>query len=364
MATFTEIAEKIVKLFAATDKYHDIVNGPNDATVVVTSGTLPTFAKTIKDFTDTSLDRVVDLETTIAAATNSATPETLVKRDTNGGAMFKSSTIGGMAIYVSSTSGMAIYASSTSGMAIYASSTSGTGVSGTSGFGTGVSGTSGFGNHADFGNGLVTISNSGTLTVSPGSWTGSTFSGAQAFSSTARPTSAGTGNPASNSLITRADGDARYASYANVNVKIQTSNLDIVSRDTLGDSAALVVPVATNTNYQIEIFLPYWCLDGTVTQGLKVALSGPGGWSFEGSIDIAASNNWRQAGRRFTQSSIFGEALGNPSGEASFRIMGSAFVGATAGNIAVQLAQETSSANRTRVLKGAYLKATRTEAII
>lgn len=50
MASFTEIAAKIAKLFVATDKYHAIVNGPDNATVVVDSGVLPTFAKTIKDF--------------------------------------------------------------------------------------------------------------------------------------------------------------------------------------------------------------------------------------------------------------------------------------------------------------------------
>ena len=50
MPTFTEIAAKIAKLFVATDKYHQIVNGPDNETVVVESGVLPTFAKTIKDF--------------------------------------------------------------------------------------------------------------------------------------------------------------------------------------------------------------------------------------------------------------------------------------------------------------------------
>jgi hypothetical protein len=52
---------------------------------------------------------------------------------------------------------------------------------------------------------------SGTLTVGgTNTWNGSTIAGAQAFSSTTRPTSSGTGTPASNSLITRADADSRY----------------------------------------------------------------------------------------------------------------------------------------------------------
>jgi hypothetical protein len=47
---------------------------------------------------------------------------------------------------------------------------------------------------------------SGTLTVGgTNTWNGSTIAGAQAFSSTTRPTSSGTGTPASNSLITASD---------------------------------------------------------------------------------------------------------------------------------------------------------------
>jgi hypothetical protein len=50
MPTFSEYAAKLAKLFTATDKYHQIVNGPDNATVATESGNLPTFAKTIKDF--------------------------------------------------------------------------------------------------------------------------------------------------------------------------------------------------------------------------------------------------------------------------------------------------------------------------
>ena len=45
--------------------------------------------------------------------------------------------------------------------------------------------------------------------INPSSGT-QTFSGAQSFSSTTRPTSSGTGTPTANSLITLADGDSRY----------------------------------------------------------------------------------------------------------------------------------------------------------
>lgn len=44
-----------------------------------------------------------------------------------------------------------------------------------------------------------------------------TLSGTAAFTGSARPTSSGTGAPAANSLITREDGDARFASQSNLN---------------------------------------------------------------------------------------------------------------------------------------------------
>ena len=54
---------------------------------------------------------------------------------------------------------------------------------------------------------------SGTLAlINPSSGT-QTFSGAQSFSSTTRPTSSGTGTPASNSLVTRADVDESFLDF-------------------------------------------------------------------------------------------------------------------------------------------------------
>ncbi len=57
---------------------------------------------------------------------------------------------------------------------------------------------------------LGSITSNGTLTVGSGTWNGATITGAQAFSSTTRPTSAGTGSPASDSLITKADAIALF----------------------------------------------------------------------------------------------------------------------------------------------------------
>lgn len=53
MATTAEIAAKIIKFFTASDKGHDIVNGPatgEGSTVAVESGTVKTFARTLAEF--------------------------------------------------------------------------------------------------------------------------------------------------------------------------------------------------------------------------------------------------------------------------------------------------------------------------
>jgi len=62
----------------------------------------------------------------------------------------------------------------------------------------------------------IRVYGSVTFSANSGAWDGATFTGAQAFSSTTRPTSSGTGTPASNSLITREDGDLRFANLPDV----------------------------------------------------------------------------------------------------------------------------------------------------
>jgi hypothetical protein len=116
------------------------------------------------------------LSAQISDATSSATGDTIVKRDIDGGASF------------SSSSGTSIYGYSDSGTAIFGDSDSGNGIFGYSDSGNGIYGFSEEGNHANFGNGKFVIANNGdttltgNITVGAGTWDGETFTGAQAFS--------------------------------------------------------------------------------------------------------------------------------------------------------------------------------------
>lgn len=59
-------------------------------------------------------------------------------------------------------------------------------------------------------NKLARFSSTGGISQTGGTMTDTTYAGTASFTSTTRPTSAGTGTPAATSLITRADGDARF----------------------------------------------------------------------------------------------------------------------------------------------------------
>jgi len=52
LPTYSQLATALTKFFTATDKAHDIVNGPasgDGSTVTVTSGVIPTFSKRLSD---------------------------------------------------------------------------------------------------------------------------------------------------------------------------------------------------------------------------------------------------------------------------------------------------------------------------
>jgi hypothetical protein len=194
----------------------------------------------------------------ITDATSNATPSKIVLRGVNGEALFGDSGNGfaGDGVYAASDSGKGINAVSGSGTAAYAQSTSGSGGQFISNTGIGLLGFSnndvgsrsistGGTNHAEFGNngddrsfirrvlGLfgwhrgsfvqafgspASLSADRTVTLPDRDGTvamvdAETHTGAHAFTSTTRPTSAGTGTPASNSLVTRSDIDARFMTY-------------------------------------------------------------------------------------------------------------------------------------------------------
>jgi hypothetical protein len=118
----------------------------------------------------------------------------------------------------------------------------------------------------------------------------------------------------------------------------------------------LTLPVEANSTYEITLIMPYLCDGGTTTQGLQLEFGGPTGWTLEAVLDVASNSTWQLIGRRMTQTSNYGVASGSTSAESNFRVTGTLKTSTTAGNIDVEWAQNTSSANRTQVRAGAFLK--------
>ena len=128
---------------------------------------------------------------------------------------------------------------------------------------------------------------SDTLNVGINSWDGSTITGAQAFSSATRPTSAAaTGTLAAadaQSLITKGDGDARYQTFV---TKTSTSDVAVTNSTALSDIPGLTgFTLAANTFYRLEFL-------GFVTSGAS------GGHVIEMSsnVNLATGSDGAQGG--------------------------------------------------------------------
>ena len=117
---------------------------------------------------------------------------------------------------------------------------------------------------------------SDTMQVGSNTWDGSTFTGPQAFSSTTRPTSAGTGTPAATSLITLTDGDTRYGSII---IKTLASDFELSSTSTtpLATVTGMTADLDANSIYEIRGFLAVITTGGTPTTNraqFRLAYSG------------------------------------------------------------------------------------------
>ena len=144
------------------------------------------------------------------AGTTASTPDTLVLRDGYGGGVyFTSSDVESTTVSITNTGTtdnnypVALYVAATGngagvGANIISNNNTALMVSSTSGTGATINSVSG--QHLNIGNSKLVVANNGNTT----------FTGALSFTSTTRPTSGGTGTPAATSLITTADGDARY----------------------------------------------------------------------------------------------------------------------------------------------------------
>jgi len=282
------------------------------------------------------------------AGATAATANTLVLRDATGGAYFGDINASSVAVDNASMTGVSgngifegVAGFSTNGIGSSALSTNGTGLIATTDAGT---------YHAEFGNtGIPSIDQSFVARVKGafgwirGAFTGrihppdtlttnctytlpdksgtvamidaETHTGAHAFSSTTRPTSAGTGTPAATSLITRADGDARYANFLYYKV---SSALSATSTSKVFDTTTLTIPVGT---YEVQV------------HGRAIYNGSNGGWSF--GVERASGNTGTASALIFGHtgsSGIFnnlGGAYSNPvfnlfSGNAILAASGSA----------------------------------------
>lgn len=144
------------------------------------------------------------------------------------------------------------------------------------------------------GSGSLVLANSPTLT-SP------SIAGAAQFTGTDRPTSAATGSPAATSLITRADGDARFP-FSQTKICSQTDTTSTTFVDVNGWTGWAL---EANTWYKIEV-----CACVTVTSGLMY-------WSLVSTQDL----DYPATGSTGSGTGFQPNGLGNSQFRASARII-------------------------------------------
>ena len=176
-----------------------------------------------------------------------------------------------------------------------------------------------------------------------------TFNGAVNIGGQAEATSQAASTD--DSLMTRSLGDARYGMTL---TSYKTTNEDKTSDTTRADDNELALTLEANSVYIFEIIMPYKT-QTTGSQGISFGVSVPTGATIEAHYDVASGANWRFIGRRFTATTTRDVNYGNTNGEAQVRIKGTIDTAGTAGTFAPKWAQATSSANYTRVVKGAYM---------
>jgi hypothetical protein len=138
----------------------------------------------------------------------------------------------------------------------------------------------------------VNTGSAGAFVVNGGTATNMTLAGTAAFTSTTRPTSAGTGTPEATSLITRADGDARYGGpiyYAESSADQTVTNSTAMVSSNQG--CTLTIPAGT---YQVEALL-FGTSDSTAGMRTQFTISpNAAGWAHEmfGTVNATVNANW------------------------------------------------------------------------
>lgn len=145
-------------------------------------------------------------------------------------------------------------------------------------------------------------------------------------------------------------------------VAMRTATLARDTTTTVADDPQLTLSVESSTRYLMEILVMFDSVT-TVNQGIKVGVSAPSGYDmnarfYGGYNGIPAAGTW---GRNFADwiGNPRAVANGSTSQECVVEIRGYIRTTGTAGDVAVQWAQSTSSANATRVLEGSYIRLTK-----
>lgn len=145
-------------------------------------------------------------------------------------------------------------------------------------------------------------------------------------------------------------------------IAMRTATLARDTTTTVADDPQLTLSVESSTRYLMEIMVMFDNVT-TVNQGIKVGVSAPSGYDmnarfFGGYNGNAVAGSW---GRNFADwgGNPRAVAYGSTSQECLVEIRGYIRTTGTAGDVAVQWAQSTSSANATRVLEGSYIRLTK-----
>jgi len=187
---------------------------------------------------------------------------------------------------------------------------------------------------------------------------GRTLAGAWAFSSTTRPTSSGTGTPASNSLIMTSDGDARYSK---VYIGFATTDQDVTNSSAYTNSTQCAITIPEAGSYLVEtseqVISSAWA-----TAGMRSALATTG--VITSSVFVGAQAP-RSAASFLNQAFTYNNnwdvttAISSASQSVWIRREG-IVVFSTAGTIAISFAQNVAiAANYARLQARSFVKATK-----
>lgn len=145
-------------------------------------------------------------------------------------------------------------------------------------------------------------------------------------------------------------------------VKLKTGDTSRSSSNTGSTYVAdphLVIPVAANTNYVIEAKGVY---QAGATGSLKFQMSFPSGATMEGGSweYDPGTDEWAATVMALTSPASFVVGLVGTGANLPFRLNGALFVGANAGNLTLDWAQNVTNATATILRKGCSLSAVAT----